>query len=120
MKAILPLLYVSGPFSADPLLYTRATLMVSTAIYQHTEFVPFVPHLTLLWHMLTPMPYEDWLSIDLTVLTRCHAITRLPGDSPGADREMAYAQQLELPLIEFDSLPQVVKNAYTPALALLL
>jgi hypothetical protein len=33
---------------------------------------------------------------------------------------MAYAAQLELPLIEFDSLPQVVKNAYTPALALLL
>lgn len=110
-----PLLYVAGPFSADPVISTRIALVTATAIYERTEFVPVVPHLTFFWHLVTPMPYESWLDIDLTVLERCHAITRLPGESPGADREVAHALKLGLPLLEFAAFSQAVLHAYAYA-----
>lgn len=114
------LLYVAGPYSSDPVVCTRVALMTATAIYERTEFVPVVPHLSHFWHLLTPLPYEDWLAIDFALLERCHAITRLPGDSPGADREVARALQLELPMIEFTAMAQAVQHAHACASAGLL
>lgn len=111
------LLYVAGPYSNDPVLCTRVALITATAIYERTEFVPFVPHLSHLWHLVTPLPYEAWLAMDLAILERCHAITRLPGDSPGADREVSRALQLELPMIEFSTFSQAVLHAHATALA---
>ena len=109
------LLYLAGPYSADPTVCTRVALITATAIYERTEFVPVVPHLSHLWHLVTPMSYEDWLTIDLAILERCHAITRLPGESAGADREVARALQLELPMIEFSTFSQAVLHAYEGA-----
>ena len=96
-----PLLYVAGPYSSDPVIGTRLALVTAMAIYERTEFVPVVPHLTFFWHLVTPQPYDVWLDIDLTVLERCHAITRLPGESAGADREVEHAIKIGLPLLEF-------------------
>jgi hypothetical protein len=114
-----PLLYISGPYSADPVLHTRITVLTATAIYQHTEFVPVIPHLSHFWHLITPLPYDNWLEIDLSILARCHAITRLPGESPGADRELQYAAQLELPVISIEDMGQPVTVAYRQAAGIL-
>jgi hypothetical protein len=57
-------------------------------------FVPFVPHLAHLWHTVSPHPYEFWLAYDLHWLRLCHAVLRLPGESDGADREVAEAVRL--------------------------
>lgn len=112
-----PVLYVAGPYSADPVICTRVALVTATAIYERTEFVPFVPHLSHFWHLVTPMAYDSWLDIDLTILERCHAITRLPGESPGADREVARAAQIGLPLLDFAGFPQPVIHAHAYAMS---
>ncbi len=107
-----PLLYLAGPYSADPVICSRAAILTATAIYRNTAFAPVVPHLSLFWHTLIPMPYEDWLEIDFAIIARCHAITRLPGESPGADRELEHAKQHDVPLVPFDELGSAVTVAY--------
>lgn len=109
------LLYLSGPFSADPVRCSRAAMLAATAIYRHTEFSPVVPHLTLMWDLLTPMSYEDWMTIDFAILARCHAITRLPGESPGAEREVEFAAKLGIPLLPFSNFIGPVQTAYSYA-----
>lgn len=54
-------------------------------------FAVIVPHLSALWHMIAPVPYEAWLAMDFAILERCDAVFRMPGASSGADREVAHA-----------------------------
>ena len=61
-------------------------------------YVPFVPLLSHFWHMIIPHPYEFWTEYDLVWLERCDALVRLPGDSSGADAEVARARELGLPV----------------------
>jgi hypothetical protein len=43
---------------------------------------------------------EPWLTMDLEIVRRCDAVVRLPGDSSGADGEVAHAKSLGLPVFE--------------------
>jgi hypothetical protein len=92
-----PYVYIAGPYSSDPVGNTRSAM----AVWDHLRragVVPFCPHWTMFQHFLTPSPYEDWLKFDLAWLARCDAVLRLPGASPGADREVAEARRLSLPV----------------------
>jgi hypothetical protein len=42
--------------------------------------------------------YEDWLALDFSCISVCDALLRLDGDSKGADREVAYARSLGIPV----------------------
>ena len=53
--------------------------------------VPFIPHLTHFWEIMSHHDYEEWLSYDKQWLLACDGLLRLSGDSPGADREEAWA-----------------------------
>lgn len=57
---------------------------------------PFVPHLYTFMETVEPGPtYEEYFqAICLPFLARCDVVLRLPGESPGADREVAYAKGL--------------------------
>lgn len=44
------------------------------------------------------MGHEDWLRIDLAIVERCDVLLRLPGESVGADREMAHAMAHKIPV----------------------
>lgn len=61
-------------------------------------FSPYIPHLSHFWHMIRPRPYEFWVAHDMTFLECCNALLRLPGDSPGGDREVARANELNIPV----------------------
>lgn len=98
-------LYLAGPYTRpDPIVNTNAAIRLATRLFERSLYVPHVPHLTLLWHMVTPRPIEFWYALDIQHLSHCDAIMRLPGESTGADREMAAAELMELEVIEFDSL----------------
>ncbi len=74
--------------------------------------VPFVPHLTALWQMMSPhAEYDYWLPMDLAWLDRCDAVLRLPGWSKGADMEMAYALRIGKPVV--DSIQELLNWAVT-------
>lgn len=90
--------YVAGPYTnPDPVVNTRAAIQAGDVLLRH-GFVPFVPHLTLLFHLVCPRPYEDWLALDNAWIETCHAMIRLPGQSSGADKEVALAKNLGMPI----------------------
>jgi hypothetical protein len=108
-----PMLYIAGPYThPDPVVNTHKAAKVGTLIYEHTQWVPFVPHLSLLWHIVTPRPESHWYALDLAQMAHCDAIVRLPGASSGADHEMAEAMRLGLTVVDFDDLPSDCREAW--------
>lgn len=41
---------------------------------------------------------EPWLTMDLEIVGRCDAVLRLPGESSGADGEVAHAKAANIPV----------------------
>jgi hypothetical protein len=95
-------IYVSGPYTADPEKCTVAAIKVGDILLDR-GYAPVVPHLSHYWHtQVTERDYEDWMAIDLALVERVDAFYRIPGGSSGADRERAHAESLGIPC--FDSL----------------
>lgn len=101
-----PMLYIAGPYTnPDPIVNTHKAARFGTAVWEAGEWVPMVPHLSLLWHMVTPRGIDHWYALDLHQMAHCDAVVRLPGASSGADKEMAVAVELGLRVIPFESFP---------------
>lgn len=94
-----PLVYVAGPVTGNPWGCVRQATD-AFAWLRDAGCVPFLPQLSVLHEMVDPQPYEEWLTYDLDVLEHCHALVRLPGESSGADREVAWAREHGLPVLE--------------------
>lgn len=110
------LVYVAGPYThPDPVENTHRAAKVAMAIYEHSDMVPMVPHLSLLWHAICPRTADFWYEIDLDQMAHCQAIVRLPGSSTGADREMEVAADMGLEVIDFHSLPLSARQAWLTA-----
>jgi len=95
---IAQVVYVSGPYSANPNDCTLDALHAGEDVVA-LGGVPLVPHLSHLWQGVLPHPWEYWLRIDLALVGRCDAVYRLPGASRGAELEVAEARRLGLPVL---------------------
>ena len=93
---VLPLVYGSGPITADPLGCVRQALPVFDAL-REAGCTPFLPQLSVLAEMVEHRSYEEWMAYDLDVVAHCDALVRLPGHSPGADREVDAADGWGIP-----------------------
>jgi hypothetical protein len=110
-------LYLAGPYTRpDPIVNTNAAIRLATKLFERHLFIPHVPHLTLLWHMVTPRPIDFWYLLDTHHLSICQAVMRLPGDSTGADREMEAAYDFGLEVIEFSTLTDDEQAIWTERL----
>lgn len=98
--------YIAGPISnggtAPPECQEACleeALEVATGLLQ-AGYAPLVPHLTVYWARRHPVPYDAWLAVDEAWLACADCVLVMPGweDSPGARREVAYAQELGLPV----------------------
>lgn len=99
LKVLRPLIYVAGPYTApDPVANTRRAIEVGERIERIGADV-FIPHLSLLWALVSPAPYERWCERDNAVLDRCDALFRMRGESPGADAETLRASERRIPVI---------------------
>ncbi len=97
-----PLVYVAGPITGDPFGCVRNALPAFNWL-RGLGCVPFLPQLSVLAEMIEPRPYDDWLTYDLELIDHCDALVRLPGDSQGADGEVAYAKIMEIPVFLLDA-----------------
>ena len=92
--------YIAGPITKGPRpANIHNALMAGNRIVE-AGHVPFVPHLFELWDIVSPQPYEFWMTMDFCWLRKCDAVLRLPGESAGADRECCEADRLGLPVFE--------------------
>lgn len=86
--------YIAGPYSkGDTVINVRIAIQAADQVLALGHY-PFVPHLTMLWHAISPKDYEDWLQIDMVWLRQCNCLIRLEGESSGADKEVAEAVRL--------------------------
>jgi len=85
--------YVAGPISkGDTLLNIRAGIDTGAELVK-LGYAPYVPHNDFIQYMIHPevMSYERLLEWDFDWIERCDALLRLPGESAGSDREVAFA-----------------------------
>lgn len=87
------LIYIAGPYTNGDKLDNVARALEAADLVVTLGHVPLVPHLAHFWDMISPKDYETWLAIDLAYLAKCDALIRLPGQSPGADREVKFATE---------------------------
>ena len=91
-------IYVAGPYTkGDVALNVKHALYAATVLFA-MGYMPYVPHLTHFWHLIYPHDYEDWMRLDFEWIRRCDALLRLSGESAGADREVAFATELGIPV----------------------
>ena len=98
-------IYIAGPYTkGDPVVNTRKAIAAAEMVRAWGD-TPIVPHLTMLWHTVSPQEWEYWLKYDLELLSCCDALLRLPGESTGADREVAYAKAHDIPVYDHQNVP---------------
>lgn len=96
--------YVAGPISKGDLRENIKQARQAGDRLLKAGFAPYVPHLTCYWAGDTPevLPsgttHEDWMGLDLPWVAVADAVLRLPGESPGADQEVAFAKELGIPV----------------------
>lgn len=91
-------IYVAGPYSkGDVVVNVREAILAGNTL-RALGYAPFIPHLSMFWHLQIPHPIEYWYAYDLEWLEVCDAVFRLPGESAGADREVERAKELGLPI----------------------
>jgi len=89
--------YIAGPYQSDPVGNTRTAVLTGRELVEQ-GFLPFVPHLSMLWDLIAPAQAEFYLRMDFGWIEMCDAVLRLPGDSPGADAEVEYARESDIPV----------------------
>lgn len=95
-----PLIYVAGPMTVGypTVLHNLANAHAAAARLRDYGLVGIVPHDSILLDGALKLDYEEWMEIDFQIILRCDGLIRLPGESKGADREVAFAKTLNLPV----------------------
>jgi hypothetical protein len=96
-----PLIYVAGPITRDPFGCVRQSLDAWERL-RALDAVPFCPQWSVLPEMVKQRHYEEWMAYDFDVIAHCDALVRLPGESPGADREIEHAETVGIPWFGVD------------------
>ena len=93
-----PKVYIAGPYTRGDVALNVRTAILAGGELMALGYVPFVPHLTHFFHLLVPNDYESWLAYDNEWLPCCDVVLRLPGESSGANKEVALALSLGIPV----------------------
>lgn len=90
--------YIAGPYTKGDVAINVNRVIQAADKLLALGFIPYVPHLTHFWHLISPHPYETWLDIDNAFLVLCDCVLRLPGESSGADKEVELAKAKGIPV----------------------
>lgn len=91
--------YVAGLYTiGDPVENTRKAILAGDSISKIA--IPYIPHISLLWHLIAPHEVEFWYTYDLHWLRVCDALWVISYDanSKGVNREIAEAKEQGLPV----------------------
>ena len=92
------IIYVAYPYTHDdPVENTHSAMQIANTLVD-LEFIPYIPHLNLLWHLVYPRPAHFWYEFDVYFLKKCDALLRMGGASVGADNEVLIAKENDIPV----------------------
>ncbi len=90
--------YISGPITKGATLHhIHDACMVWKRLTEAGIFA-ICPHWSAVQDMIAPMPHAAWMAYDRPLLALCNIILRLPGESVGADQEVAWAREFGFPV----------------------
>lgn len=92
------LVYIASPYTlGDAGENVHAQLQAAHTVMDlgHCPVAPLLSHFL---HIHRPRPYEDWIECCLAQAAKCDLVWRLPGESPGAEREVALAHERRIPV----------------------
>jgi hypothetical protein len=90
--------YIASPYTiGDVAANVRFQIDIADKLMSK-GYAPFVPLYSHFQHMIHPHPYTLWLIIDLEWVKVCDALLRLGGESAGADAEVDYAEEQNIPV----------------------
>jgi hypothetical protein len=91
--------YLAGPMSGGSRIENFTSGLQAYHVLLKKGYAPICPQITfLVANILNDVTYEEWMEVDFSWVSACDAVLRLPGHSPGADREVALAIQLGIPV----------------------
>ncbi len=92
------LIYIASPYTLGDVAENVAIQMNAAHKIMNMGHCPIVPLLSHYLHIHRQRPYKDWLEMDLAIIPRVDILLRLPGKSKGADKEVALANNLNIPV----------------------
>lgn len=103
-------IYIASPYTIGD-KQTNVDIQRRTA---HTlldlGYCPIAPLLSHYLEELRARPWEEWMQMDFELIRRSDALLRLPGESKGADMEVAFAQKLGKPV--YPSINDILEDGY--------
>jgi hypothetical protein len=98
-------IFISSPYSlGDVAINVKRQIDVADELI-NLGFAPYVPLLSHFQHLMRPRSQEDWERLDLEWINQCDCLLRLDGNSKGADIEVEYAKNCEVPVFyDIDSI----------------
>ena len=106
-------IYVAGPYTAENPRLTQINVNKAISIgckLIRLGYMPFIPHLGhYIWiHPDGDFDYNFWTEYGIEWMNVCEAFF-LVESSPGADNELHYAQELELPIYRsIEAVPSLI------------
>jgi len=92
-------IYIAGPITRGNRTDNFANACKAQESLMACGFAPLNPMLTMLHPAAWVIPHEDWMAADLPWVAVADGLLRLPGDSIGADMEVAHAMKLGIPVM---------------------
>lgn len=103
-------IYLASPYSNGDKQTNVDTQRRIAHVLLDLGYCPVVPLLSHYLEEYRARPWEDWMQMDFELIRRCDALLRLPGESKGADMEVALAQQLKMPV--FYTINEMLEDGY--------
>lgn len=90
--------YIAGPIAKGRLEENIRNAMDAAKNLMDNGLYPYVPHYNCFFQITHPRAQEDFMRLDFAFLEVCDAVLRIPGESIGADREVRFADHIEIPV----------------------
>ncbi len=91
--------FIAGPYTlGDVAVNVRNACLAAERVVEMGH-LPFVSLLYHFWHLISPHEYEYWTEMDNRWLAECDILLRLPGESAGADGEVALCDFWKIPVV---------------------
>lgn len=91
-------IYLAGPMSLGDRLDNLHQALRVYRLLIDKGYAPLCPQLTSMVGWIIPADHQTWIDVDLPWVKASDAVLRLPGDSRGADAEVACAREHRIPV----------------------
>lgn len=90
--------YIASPYTIGNKMVNVATQIDAAEALLNAGHIPFTPLMCHFHEEIYPHSYDTWTRWGIEWLKLCDAIIRLPGESRGADKEVAEAKRNLIPV----------------------